>query len=126
MYGITILYQKMDQALDRYAENKRCQRNVLSIAGDSSLNTCPQVTAKIVKELPPRWQNRRCVMLVLSRKRNEGIMISHPDGNIHIVVVEIRADKARIGVDAPKSVPVHRDEVFKALRRDEAMKENQK
>jgi len=59
-------------------------------------------------------------MLVLVRKRNEGITISHPDGDIHIVVVEIRGDKVRIGIEALKSVSINRDEVWRAIQRDEA------
>ena len=54
-------------------------------------------------------------MLVLSRKKNESIVIND---DITIVVVEIRGDKVRLGVDAPKEVPVHRREVFDAIHRD--------
>lgn len=56
-------------------------------------------------------------MLVLSRKKNESIVIND---DITIVVVEIRGDKVRLGVEAPKEVPVHRSEVFDAIRRNEA------
>ncbi|HEX3726771.1 MAG TPA: carbon storage regulator CsrA [Pirellulales bacterium] len=55
-------------------------------------------------------------MLVLSRKKNESIVINN---DITIVVVEIRGDKVRLGVEAPKEVPVHRREVFDAIRRSE-------
>jgi carbon storage regulator len=55
-------------------------------------------------------------MLVLSRKKNESIVINN---DITIVVVEIRGDKVRLGVEAPKEVPVHRREVFEAIRRNE-------
>jgi carbon storage regulator len=55
-------------------------------------------------------------MLVLSRKKNESIVIND---DITIVVVEIRGDKVRLGVEAPKEVPVHRREVFDAIRRNE-------
>ena len=48
-------------------------------------------------------------MLVLSRKKNESIVI---DSNITITVVEIRGDKVRLGIVAPKEVPVHRQEVY--------------
>jgi len=51
-------------------------------------------------------------MLVLSRKRNESIVINN---DITIVVVEIRGDKVRLGIEAPKEVPVHRREVFDAI-----------
>ncbi len=56
-------------------------------------------------------------MLVLSRKKNESIVIND---DITIVVVEIRGDKVRLGVEAPKEVPVHRREVFDAIQRDAA------
>jgi len=55
-------------------------------------------------------------MLVLSRKKNESIIIND---DITIVVVEIRGDKVRLGVEAPKEVPVHRREVFDAIHRNE-------
>ena len=55
-------------------------------------------------------------MLVLSRKKNESIVIND---DITIVVVEIRGDKVRLGIEAPKEVPVHRREVFDAIRRSE-------
>jgi len=55
-------------------------------------------------------------MLVLSRKKNESIVINN---DITIVVVEIRGDKVRLGVDAPKEIPVHRREVYDAIQRNE-------
>jgi carbon storage regulator len=51
-------------------------------------------------------------MLVLSRKKDEAIVIND---NITIVVVEIRGDKVRLGIEAPKEVPVHRREVFESI-----------
>ena len=51
-------------------------------------------------------------MLVLSRHRDEGIRI----GDIKVIVVEIRGDKVRLGIDAPKDTPVHREEVYQAIR----------
>lgn len=56
-------------------------------------------------------------MLVLSRKKNESIVINN---DITIVIVEIRGDKVRLGVDAPKEVPVHRREVYDAIKRNES------
>lgn len=53
-------------------------------------------------------------MLVLSRHRDESIVIGDL---IHIVVVEIRGDKVRLGIEAPKDVPVHRREVWDAIQR---------
>ncbi len=51
-------------------------------------------------------------MLVLSRKKDESIVIND---DITIVVVEIRGDKVRLGIEAPKEVPVHRREVFESI-----------
>ena len=54
-------------------------------------------------------------MLVLSRKKNESIVISD---NVVITVVEIRDGKVRIGIEAPREVSVHRKEVYEAIRRE--------
>ncbi len=51
-------------------------------------------------------------MLVLSRKKNESIVINN---DITVTVVEIRGDKVRLGIVAPKEVPVHRQEVYNAI-----------
>ena len=56
-------------------------------------------------------------MLVLSRKKNESIVIND---DITVVVVEIRGDKVRLGIEAPKEVPVHRREVYDAIKRSES------
>ena len=55
-------------------------------------------------------------MLVLSRKKDESVVINN---NIRIVVVEIRGDKVRLGVEAPKEVPVHRSEGYEAINSDD-------
>ena len=51
-------------------------------------------------------------MLVLSRKKNESIVIND---DITVTVVEIRGDKVRLGIVAPKEIPVHRQEVHDAI-----------
>jgi carbon storage regulator len=56
-------------------------------------------------------------MLVLSRKKNESIVIND---DITIIVVDIRGDKVRLGVEAPKEVSVHRREVYEAIHRQDA------
>lgn len=53
-------------------------------------------------------------MLVLSRKKNESIVIND---NITIVVVDIRGGYVRLGVQAPQDVPVHRREVYDAIKK---------
>jgi carbon storage regulator len=56
---------------------------------------------------------RGAAMLVLSRKKNESIIIND---NITVTVIEIRGDKVRIGIEAPKDVTVHRREVYEAIQ----------
>ena len=51
-------------------------------------------------------------MMVLSRKKNESIIINN---DIVITIVEIRGDKVRLGIVAPKDVPVHRQEIWEAI-----------
>ncbi len=58
-------------------------------------------------------------MLVLSRKKNESIVIGDGANIVTIVVVEIRGDKVRLGIEAPKETPVHRREVYEAIKRNE-------
>ncbi|MCL2305314.1 MAG: carbon storage regulator CsrA [Planctomycetaceae bacterium] len=55
-------------------------------------------------------------MLVLSRKKNESIVIND---SITLVVVEIRGDKVRLGIDAPKDVSVHRKEIYDAIKKSQ-------
>jgi len=57
-------------------------------------------------------------MLVLSRKKNESIVIND---DITVVVVEIRGDKVRLGIEAPKEVPVHRREVYEAIKQSNSV-----
>jgi carbon storage regulator len=66
----------------------------------------------------PNRAGKEFAMLVLSRKKNESIVINN---DITIVVVEIRGDKVRLGVEAPKEVPVHRREVYDAIKRNAEM-----
>lgn len=59
-------------------------------------------------------------MLVLSRHRNESIMIGD---NVVVTVIDIRGDKVRLGVAAPKAFPVHRQEVYETIQREERQKD---
>ena len=54
-------------------------------------------------------------MLILSRKINEKIMIGE---DISITIIEIRGDQVKIGVEAPKSVKVFRQEVYEAIQNE--------
>jgi carbon storage regulator len=62
-------------------------------------------------------------MLVLSRQRDESIIIGD---NIVITVVDIRGDKVRLGIEAPTEIPVHRQEVYDAIQRENAKAASEK
>ena len=55
-------------------------------------------------------------MLVLTRSVGERLVIN--DGEIKISVLEVKGNQVRIGIDAPRSVSVHREEVFEKIRAD--------
>ena len=54
-------------------------------------------------------------MLVLSRQRDETIMIGD---DVEVTIVDIRGDKVRLGITAPSAIPVHRKEVYEAIKRE--------
>ena len=56
--------------------------------------------------------NRGSAMLVLSRKKNESIVIND---DIVVTIVEVRGGKVRLGIEAPKDIPVHRRELLGAI-----------
>lgn len=58
-------------------------------------------------------------MLVLSRDKDESIMIGE---NVEVRIVDVRGNKVRLGITAPKCIPVHRREVYEAIQREKAMK----
>lgn len=55
-------------------------------------------------------------MLVLSRKLSQKIIFGN--GEIVIQIVEVRGDKVRLGITAPDDMPIHREEVFEAIKRE--------
>ncbi len=59
-------------------------------------------------------------MLVLSRQKDESIMIGD---DVEVIIVDVRGDKVRLGITAPRSIPVHRREVYEAIKREEAEKQ---
>ncbi|MEE2705489.1 MAG: carbon storage regulator CsrA [Planctomycetota bacterium] len=54
-------------------------------------------------------------MLVLSRHRDESIIIGD---NIVVTIVDVRGDKVRLGIEAPTEIPVHRQEIYEAIKRE--------
>ncbi|MCH2210150.1 MAG: carbon storage regulator CsrA [Fuerstiella sp.] len=57
-------------------------------------------------------------MLVLSRKKNESIVIND---DVVVTIVDIRGDKVRLGIEAPRDIPVHRQEVLDAILREQEL-----
>ena len=55
-------------------------------------------------------------MLVLSRKIGEKIRIND---NIVLTIVDVRGDKVRLGIDAPRDIPIHREEIVEAIAAEE-------
>ncbi|NOX55299.1 MAG: carbon storage regulator CsrA [Planctomycetes bacterium] len=60
-------------------------------------------------------------MLVLSRKKDETIIIGD---NIKVMVIDIRKDKVRLGIEAPRDVSVHRREVYEAIQKEKQAAEH--
>lgn len=56
-------------------------------------------------------------MLVLSRQKDESIMVGD---EVEITIVDVRGDKVRLGITAPRSIDVHRKEVYEAIQREKA------
>ncbi len=56
-------------------------------------------------------------MLVLSRQKDESIMIGD---EVEVTIVDVRGDKVRLGITAPKEIPVHRREVYDAIQREKS------
>jgi carbon storage regulator CsrA len=54
-------------------------------------------------------------MLILTRKPNETIVIGD---EVHIAVLGVKGNQVRLGIEAPKSIPVHREEVYKRIQND--------
>ena len=65
-------------------------------------------------------------MLVLSRQKDESIVIGEGENKVEITIVDVRGDKVRLCIDAPRSISVHRREIYDAIQREkEAAKEEQ-
>jgi carbon storage regulator len=62
-------------------------------------------------------------MLVLSRQRDESIMIGD---DVEIIIVDVRGDKVRLGITAPKDIPVHRREIYDAIKREKGQNPDSK
>ena len=61
-------------------------------------------------------------MLVLSRQRDESIIIGD---DIEIVIVDVRGDKVRLGINAPREISVHRKEIYDAIQREKSQQQKE-
>ena len=61
-------------------------------------------------------------MLVLSRKKDESIMIGD---DVEITIVDVRGDKVRLGITAPRSISVHRREIYDAIQQEKNQKDSE-
>ena len=60
-------------------------------------------------------------MLVLSRRKDESIMVGD---DVEIMIIDVRGKKVRLGIIAPKSIPVHRKEIYEAIHRGNNSEKN--
>ena len=62
-------------------------------------------------------------MLVLSRRKDESIIIGTGENKVEIMIVDVRGDKVRLGINAPRSISVHRKEIYEAIQRENEEKD---
>lgn len=62
-------------------------------------------------------------MLVLSRQKDESIIIGEGDDKVEITIIDVRGDKVRLGIDAPRKISVHRKEIYEAIQREKKQTE---
>lgn len=60
-------------------------------------------------------------MLVFSRQRDESVMIGD---EVEITIVDVRGDRVRLGITAPREIPVHRREIYDAIQREKNQTDN--
>ena len=70
----------------------------------------------------PTSTNKEIDMLVLSRQKDESIIIGD---DIEITIVDVRGDKVRLGINAPREISVHRKEVYEAIQREKAQNQTE-
>jgi carbon storage regulator len=82
---------------------------------DGQVNKWPDFFVEQIKAS----RQKELKMLVLSRQKDESIMIGD---DVEITIVDVRGDKVRLGITAPKKIPVHRREVYEAIQREKGEK----
>jgi carbon storage regulator len=94
---------------------KRRVERTKSLAGGRTPEIQPQLSIGSVRLADRSIHEEGATMLVLSRHRDESIIIGD---DIVVTIVDIRGDKVRLGINAPQDVPVHRQEVYEAIQRE--------
>jgi carbon storage regulator len=61
-------------------------------------------------------------MLVLSRRKEESLVIGDGDSQVTVTVISVSGDKVRLGIEAPNNIPIHRTEVYEAIKAELAAK----
>lgn len=77
------------------------------------MNPCPSVITSTAVQNRNRRNKGLIHMLVLTRKKGQSVMIGH---DIEISIIDIQGDQVRIGINAPRSVAVHRKEIYEEIR----------
>jgi len=67
--------------------------------------------------------NKGLKMLVLSRMKDESIIIGEGDNKVEISIVDVRGDKVRLGIIAPRTMSVHRKEIYEAIQKEKKQME---
>jgi carbon storage regulator len=101
----------------------RFSRRKLSIAGRKLLatRTGNEHSVETIRTKQGKaGRQKELTMLVLSRQRDESIMIGD---NVEITIVDVRGDKVRLGITAPREIPVHRREIYDTIQREKAAAE---
>lgn len=62
-------------------------------------------------------------MIVITRQKDESIMIGD---KVEISIIDVRGDKVRLGISCPRSISIHRKEIWEAMQREKKKKENEK
>ena len=86
-----------------------------------------KILEEVVTEILCKKEQKGDGLLVLSRQRDESIVIGKSIDileNIEITIVDVRGDKVRLGINAPREISVHRKEIYKAIQREKAQQQD--
>jgi len=89
---------------------------IIDIRGDYvrlGLHVTQTISVRMKESSDTIKKNNKQGLLVIRCKKNESVMIGD---DIEVIIVDVRGDKARIGLVAPKPVPVHRKEIYDAIQ----------